>query len=472
MSTHDFTGMIYGDETGTGSSIGAQLVPYYFYRKGIFAIRNKKIFSQLATTISMPKNNGKTIKMERYIPLLDDENINNQGIDATADHDEYETTIVITNPDGMVYYAVAQGKASQSLAEAKKVAFTLLKNLNVKEATNNYDTDKATLEGKGWKFEETAERPNYGNMYGSSLDVGVITGKMPLIPESGGRYNRVGFTRKIIESTIKNYGFFREYTEDSLNFDSQPMLMEYITTEALVGANEIVEDQLQIDLLNAAGITIYGGDASSLDTVTGDSDATPSTLTYDLLNRLSMILDDKKCPMDTKIITGSRKIDTKTVNEARYAYIGKELRTTLLKMKNYHDKPAFTPARQYADGNTLAVGEYGAIDDFRFIVAPTMLHWEGKGATVSTNGGYYEGANGKYNVYPMLVVGNDSFRTLGFDSDGIGSKFKILHRKSGYENMNTNDPYGKTGIWSIQWWYGFIATRPEHIAVVKVVAEK
>lgn len=472
MSTHDFTGAIYGDNTGTQSSIGQQTIPFFYYRKAIFDIRNKKIFTQLANPIKMPKNQGKVIKIDRYIPLLDDENINTEGIDATANHDEFEVTIVMTNPDGMIYRAVGQGKTGNALTEAKKVAFTYLKNLNVKEATTDYDTSKTALERLGWSFEETAERPNYGNMYGSSKDIGTITGKLPLIPETGGRYNRVGFIRKQIQSHIENYGFFREYTEDSLQFDNEPKLLEYITREALIGANEIVEDKLQMDLLNGAGITMYGGDASSLDTLTGNEGETPSTLTYDTLVKLSIILDEKKCPTDTEIITGSRNIDTKTVNRARFAYIGNELMTTLLRMKNYHDKEAFIPARMYASGTTLAVGEVGAIDGFRFIVANTMLHWEGKGATVTTNGGYYEGANGKYNVYPMLVVGSKSFNTLNFENDGIGSQFKIMHKKPGIDTMTESDPFGKIGRWSIQWWYGFIVTRPEHIAVVKVVAEK
>lgn len=38
----------------------------------------------LASVTNMPKNYGKTIKVYEYIPMLDDRNINDQGIDAAG----------------------------------------------------------------------------------------------------------------------------------------------------------------------------------------------------------------------------------------------------------------------------------------------------------------------------------------------------------------------------------------------------
>ena len=81
-------------------------------------------------------------------------------------------------------------------------------------------------------------------------------------------------------------------------------------------------------------------------------------------------------------------------------------------------------------------------------------------------------ANGKYNVYPLLVVGSDSFTTIGFQTDGDNTKFKILHKKPGSNTADRHDPYGKIGFYSIQWWYGTLILRPEWIACVKVVAKR
>ena len=73
---------IYGD--GTNSSIGPQLNTYYYDKKALIDVVKEQYFQQLADTTSMPKHYGKTIKKYHYLPLLDDRNINDQGIDATG----------------------------------------------------------------------------------------------------------------------------------------------------------------------------------------------------------------------------------------------------------------------------------------------------------------------------------------------------------------------------------------------------
>ena len=144
---------------------------------------------------------------------------------------------------------------------------------------------------------------------------------------------------------------------------------------------------------------------------------------------------------------------------------------TLLEMKDFHNNAAFIPVQQYAEAGSIAAGEIGAIGNFRFIENPNMMHWDGAGASVTTNDGYME-ANGKYNVYPLLVVGSGSFTTIGFQTDGDNTKFKILHKKPGSNTADRHDPYGKIGFYSIQWWYGTLIQRPEWIACVKVVAKR
>ena len=46
---------------------------------------------------------------------------------------------------------------------------------------------------------------------------------------------------------------------------------------------------------------------------------------YDDLMRLSTILDNNRTPKQTKVITGSRMIDTRTIQAGRVMYIGSEL---------------------------------------------------------------------------------------------------------------------------------------------------
>ena len=135
---------IYGD--GTNSSIGNQLNTFYYDKKALIEIAKEQFYGQLADTTSMPKHYGKTIKKFHYLPLLDDRNINDQGIDATG--------ATITN----------------------------------------------------------------GNLYGSSKDIGSISGKIPTLTEHGGRVNRVGITKQKVTGSICKYGFFIEHSKEAFMF--------------------------------------------------------------------------------------------------------------------------------------------------------------------------------------------------------------------------------------------------------------
>lgn len=376
---------------GKPSSVGKQLRDFYYARDAITEVAKEQYFSQLASTTDMPKHYGKRIVRYIYVPLLDERNLNDQGIDATG--------AVITD----------------------------------------------------------------GNMYGSSRDVGKISGKMPVLSESGGRVNRVGFTRKTLEGTFQNYGYFTEYTQESLDFDTDEQLMTHVNREMLRGANEITEDLIQLDLLNNAGITKYAGVAQSADQI-----GKTSLVSFQDLVNLSTDLDNNRTPKDTKINTGSMKMDTKTINAARLLYIGSDVKNTLRKMTDFFNSPAFIGVQHYADGTKPLRGEIGTIDEFRIIVVPEMMKWAGAGAAATAVDGIRT-TGGKADVYPMLVIGSEAFTTIGFQSDAKSVKFKIIHKKPG-ESVGPHDPYGKMGFMSIQWWYGFMVIRPERIALIKTAA--
>jgi len=376
----------------TPSNIGPQLVNEFYQKKALIEIAKEQYFGQLADVTSMPKNMGKKIKRFHYLPLLDDANVNDQGIDASG----------------------------------------------------------ATIAD--------------GNLYGSSKDIGTISGKLPTLTENGGRVNRVGFKRKELEGTFEKFGFFDEYTQESVDFDTDAELLQHVNREMLAGASEITEDALQIDLLTSAGIVKYAGDATSNITM-GENDL----VTYGDLMRLSIDLDNNRTPKHTKVISGTRMIDTRTIPAARIAYMGSELLPTFKAMKDLHNNPAFIEVHKYAAAGETVRGEVGAVDNFRIVVVPEMVKWAGAGADASASTNSYETAN-KFDVFPILVVGDESFTTIGFQTDGKTVKFKITHKKPGEATADRNDPYGETGFMSIKWYYGFMALRPERIAVIKTVA--
>lgn len=490
----------------TDSDVGPQIRTDFYNKKALVEAAKEMYFGQLASVIGMPKNMGKKIKQFHYMPILDDRNLNDQGLDALGAAPSAGTTQTET-PEAFVAYVsmlftglpASQTKYfrgdstddAKALLEAKANANAFMYELGFTVAQANTAADYTALIALATEWTHaviaaTAATP-YGNLYGSQKDIGSIAGKIPVLSETGGRVNRVGMKRLELSATIEKFGFFDEYTQESLDFDSDAELLGHITSESVKAANEITEDQLQIDLINGAGTIRYATNATSLATLNGNDITSPfdtatttnSLVTYDDLVKLGIELDNNRTPKHTKVIMGSRMVDTKVVNAARFIYIGTELQTLIMRMTDYHGNKAFVPVAQYADAGNVARGEFGAIDTFRFIVVPEMLHREGAGAAVTAGveetssfryGAAAEGASLKYNAYPMLVVGDGSFTTIGFQTDGKTVKFKINHKSPG-ETVRPEDPYGETGFYSIKWYYGTMILRPERLAILWTVAE-
>lgn len=397
----NYNAPIDGQKSSIDGANSDQMNTFFWLKKAIIQSRKDQYFMPLASVTNMPKNYGKTIKVYEYVPLLDDKNINDQGIDANG------ATIV------------------------------------------------------------------NGNLYGSSKDIGTITSRLPLLTENGGRVNRVGFTRLSREGSIHKFGFFYEFTQESLDFDSDDGLKEHLSRELMNGAVQLTEAVLQKDLLAAAGTVLYAGAATSDDEVTGEG-AVSSVVSYKNLMRLDQILTDNRTPTQTTIITGSRMIDTRVIGSTRVMYVGSELVPELKAMKDLFGNKAFIEVQHYGDAGTLMNGEIGSIDKFRIIQVPEMLHWAGAGAeATSANPGYRTSTvNGTehYDVFPMLVVGDDSFTSIGFQTDGKSVKFTVMTKMPGKETADRNDPYGETGFSSIKWYYGILVKRPERLALIKTVA--
>ncbi len=400
--------MNYNDPAGgtkstvdTGSN-SRQINVEYWHKKTLTELPKESYFGQLATAKNMPKHMGKKMSFYHVLPILSDENINDQGLDATG-----------------------------------------------------------------------ASYAN-GNLYASSKDVNTIASKIPVLGELGGRKNRVGMTRKLVEGTMEKIGFFMEFSRDALDFDTDDALYGHYSSEMIKAAHEIQEDLLQIDLLNGAGVARFSGIATDDDEIIGEG-ATISEVTYGDLQRLAKDLSDNRTPKQTQVITGSRMIDTKTVAAGMYMYVGSDMVATLTRMQDYHNNPAFIGVEHYAHTGVMGAnsinGEIGKVGEFRIIQVPEMMKWEGVGAVETNANAGYQATGGNYDVFPMLVVGSEAFSTIGFQVDGKKTKFSIKHSFPGDDiSYSKENPYGEEGFMSIKFWYGTIIQRPERIGLIKTVA--
>ena len=398
----------YRTGTATPSTIGPQLVDFMFIKKALAEQAKEIVFSNMSSTIEIPKHTGTAIKRYVDVLMLDDKNINDQGIDAAG-----QTGQLSKNPNG--------------------------------------------------------------NLYGSSRDIGVIADRLPALGEQGGRVNRVGFKRLTIQGTMQKYGFFYEFTQDALNFDTQADLLQNMSREAVRGATQLQEAMLQKDLLDNCGTVYVPGTGFAdwdTDTTTSlkasvDDSAIP---TYKDFMKFKLMLDDLRVPGSTSMFTGTRYIDTKTIPSARFAFISNALLPMLEQVKDFNNQPAWVPVEQYAAGGYTHPKEVGKIGNFRFIVVPEALYWGGAGAAPAQNS-IHRATNNKLDVYPILVIGEDAFTTIGFQTNGRDGKIKVMTKMPGLETASFDDPYGSRGFTSMQWWYGFLAQRPERLACMYTVAE-
>lgn len=457
------------------SSMGTQFRIDHYYKQALIEARREQYFMQLANVRAMPKHMGKKIVQYHYLPLLDEENINDQGIDAggtTITKTQFYVTlptdeIVVANGNKTTLKNAIEDNLSGTTAavgsddgfDTGYAVVTVTGDLVIKVANETKANAILALNIGATKHQGS------GNLYGSSRDVGTISGKLPALSETGGRVNRVGYTRKTLEGTFEKFGFFDEYTQESVDFDTDAELMQHVAREMVNGAVEMTEAALQVDLLNAAGITKYAGSAQD------DYEVDEKCIVeYGDLMRLSIDLDKSRTPKHTKIITGTRMVDTRTIPGSRVMYVGSELIPTLKGMEDLHENPAFISVEKYAAGTTLLTGEIGSVDLFRIVVVPEMLKWEGAGAPIGSDDTCYE-TNGRFDIFPMLCIGSESFTTIGFQTDGKTVKFTIYHKKPGEAIADKTDPYGETGFKSIKWYYGFMVLRPERIGLIKTAGK-
>ena len=450
---------VYGDGTTTSSN-GANVRVDALREKAIRAAKKEIVFEQLCDNQTMPLNYGKTLKVHKTLYILDDGNVNDQGLDGSG--------------------AVP-----------------------------------------------SAGEPNEnGNLYGSSRSVVDVSAGMPMLAEGAGRVNRVGMTRITREGTLIRMGAFLEYTDEIELFSDQKMEVQYYEKMGELAA-ELYDDYLQKELLGAAGIELYGGIATAINELTGNTGDTASVLSYDLVRDTQVTLRANYAKKTNSIITGSTKIGTVPVNASYFAYCGPSSTVELEKLQDDFSERAYTPARMYAAAGNLAKGEVGAVHSTRFIEAERMMHYAGGGRAMLTNVGGYstttltptqalaagsattfdaavaylagetvvyagelwvhdidiaaaawsvtnrtylntDGLTGDFfDGFPIIYVTKGAFATIGLQGN---KKIRFLAKKPS-QSPTQSDPYALMGLYSFNFFAGSIVLEPEKIARIVTLAK-
>jgi len=334
--------------------------------------------------------------------------------------------------------------------------------------------------------------------------------------EGSGATNKRSIKKITMTTAFSRYGEMVDYTDEVTMFSEDMIQVRYREELGRLG-NRRAEDLIQLDMLATTNV-MYSGVATSLATIAanpvlvGTNDAA-ARVSYDLIRKASRKLVRNRAEKNTEIVTGSTKIDTKTINKAFYAIIGPEIKYDLESLVRntgqYSEEIAYVPAYKYAGASNLAEGEVGAMQDVRFIESESAVVYAGQGAlatawfnvadtlktfpyltsalavTAAGSTGFTPGVTAtldaytgvlattladvggatKFDVFPILFPTKGSFATVGLKGYN-----KITFNAQSPEKIELTNPYGTNGFFSYTMWYAGIILQPEKLLKVLVAA--
>lgn len=299
------------------------------------------------------------------------------------------------------------------------------------------------------------------------------------LAEGAGVVNQRTLSKVTVETTLARYGEMIDYTDEVDLFSEDEIQIRY-REELGELANSRYEDLMQLDMLGTA-TAMFAGSATSNATLgatqADGSDDADSKVSYDLIRAAGRKLLRNRAKKTTKLVTGSTKIDTRTVAQAYYAVIGADVKADLEVVLDHVNQPAWIPVHKYGAAATIAEGEVGAIHEVRFIESESAVVYD-DGAVPPQN---YVGSlnvlgatdltsatpadRGNFAVYPILFPTEGAFATVGLKGRG-----KITFKSKSPEMIDSANPYGTNGFFSYNFFYAGLILEEEKMLRVMVCA--
>lgn len=458
-------------DRGSNASNGYNNKLFYYDAAAIKAATSQRIFGQLSSTRTMPQGSGKEyrVKVQHYSYERMPWAVASEPTDAASlafSADFKEKGYVSARALGSVESAIWGDTTSYPKFNGEDNNTTYGDNVSTKI------TNDTGITGEGYGLDGTTAAAG-NSLYGKRLF------------EGQGPANKVTVVDTTINTFIHRFGEMIDYTEDVVLFSEDNMQLRY-HKELGMRQRDIVEDLDQLTLLSTPNV-MFSGTATSLTTMgtgigKGEVDSTTGLnaveesfkVNYKLLQAAVKRLSRYRVPKKTSMVTGSLKVDTKTIPACYVAICGDDVKVDIQNLVRTNGKLqdfAFVGVEQYASGDKAVFdGEFGKVGEVRFICAEKMLVAKGAGATTdATYAGtlsYSGGAagTGKFDVFPILFVGGDSFANIKLQGKGVAEFFSQAPKATEV------DPYAMKGFFSYKFWYGSIILRPERVLRLNVLA--
>jgi len=308
----------------------------------------------------------------------------------------------------------------------------------------------------------------------SGRDATDVTNGLPGLDEGSGPANSFSIKKVTMSTSLSRYGEMIEYTDEVEMFSEDALQIRY-REELGDRARRRYEDLVQLDML-AGTFVKYGGIATTRCELGGGDDASSGEYAIDetLVRKSVKDLVKYRAKKHTKMVTGSTKIDTKTVNSAYYSIVGPEIKYDLEGLDKY------IPVYRYANATNVAEGEFGLLYDMRFIESESAMtyrhqgHMVGDGSAASAVCYSSVGADCQgndddkyhYDAFPVLVVTEGCFATVGLKGHS-----KVKFNAISPNNKELNNPYGTKGLFSYNFWYAGIILEAEKLLRLEVTCK-
>jgi N4-gp56 family major capsid protein len=326
------------------------------------------------------------------------------------------------------------------------------------------------------------------------------------LAEGAGAVNQRTLQKITMDTAFARYGEMIDYTDEIELFSEDTIQVRY-REELGELANSRMEDLIQLDLLST-GTVVFQGSATNMAEIDEASVAT-----YDMIRSAVRKLVRNRAKKNTSMVTGSVKIDTRTVAKAFYAVIGANVKGDMESLvrgnttDNGTTEYVYIPVHKYAAAGNMAEGEVGAMHEVRFIEAESAVVYAGQGAATDAGGaadGYAgplsfttyasaaaaETARGAGNVwdrlndvydtaanaaansaleyfdaFPILLPTEGCFATIGLKGQG-----KIKFHSKAPDQVELSNPYGTQGFFSYNFWYAGLILQEEKLLKILVSA--
>jgi N4-gp56 family major capsid protein len=339
---------------------------------------------------------------------------------------------------------------------------------------------KCTAEGSNEAVvvDNVTFRHSTGDLYGRQGSGSKHIGAMTSIPETGGTMNAVYSSSKLVSAKISFHGLHTEFSPINDNVgDIKTEAKERIQHLTNIRA-ESIEKQVEQSLLDVAkGNALVS--SSGIESSIGEMNEN-CTISLKSLNAYELALSEAEVPKQTTTKSSGKGNDSSSVESGWFVYVHPHLTHQLerltMELGTSNAMPVMQTPGQYVDRVKLQPNEIGKIGRFRFIEVPHMDIFKGEGCEITGNEGVgfrtslNEDGNTAFDVYPMMVVGDDSFETSRFSHNNI----KVAHvpptRTQGHNGVG-GDLYARTGALVTEWTYGFLAYKPERIRCLLVTSK-